>query len=200
MLFTPVVLALTAWQSHVSAAAVDRAAPAMAWTAPETDCLTAQHAIALSRGLSHLYANSSKKVDLPIIPEQYQKNPSACLPPSLGDLFVEPVVQFSKENDLVSQMDSLFGAPYDWALTTREEQQRPCSWYWEAAKNRTRSYSCDSAPHPDRCRSCAKSFASTLLFGCLGCAAKFKVYESPVCCAGMAAAFWTGYSQICLDK
>ncbi|KAG5953219.1 hypothetical protein E4U58_000510, partial [Claviceps cyperi] len=68
MLFTPVVIALTAWQSLASAAAVKKASDV---------CVLAPHVLALVENMDFLQANASasERTTFPRIPDMYFTEP-----------------------------------------------------------------------------------------------------------------------------
>ncbi|KAG6212219.1 hypothetical protein E4U09_003474 [Claviceps aff. purpurea] len=199
MLFTPVVIALTAWQSLASAAAIEKA--------PEA-CVLASHVLALVETMDFLQANASasERIAFPSIPEMYFTEAQPCMPPALYDQFLDPVIKYSKENKLLEKFDDLMAQPLDQGTSQPrsldvglEKRIRNCPQMKDAALSQTHVYSCDSAPHPDKCRSCTNFISMNLLLGCLACAAKMN-HESLFCCASTASVFATAYTQVCLSK
>ncbi|KAG6006073.1 hypothetical protein E4U54_000242, partial [Claviceps lovelessii] len=210
MLYTPIVIALTAWQSLAAAAAVKNAAPAASApataTAPES-CVQAHHLMALTHTLDHLQADvkPSDRLRLPQIPPKYYFEPQTCLPESLHQLFVEPIIQLSKEQNMVEKLDSLLQTPppgyhasqaRDVAVRL-DKRIRDCPQMRDSAIATQNVWSCDSAKNGDDCRSCAAIISFNLVFACAACTAKLN-HESLFCCAAAASTFVTGYTQVCL--
>ncbi|KAG5985945.1 hypothetical protein E4U43_005784 [Claviceps pusilla] len=206
MLFTPVVIAFTAWQSLAAAAAVENAAPAA--PAPET-CVQAHHLMALTHTLDHLQADvkPSERLRLPQIPPKYYFEPQTCLPESLSELFVEPIIQLSKEQNMIEKLDSLLQTPPPGyhasqardVVARLDKRIRNCPQMRDSAIATQSVWSCDSAKDADACRSCAAVISFNLVFACTACASKMN-HESLFCCAAAASTFVTGYTQVCLRR
>ncbi|KAG6106906.1 hypothetical protein E4U31_000495 [Claviceps sp. LM219 group G6] len=199
MLFTPVIIALTAWQSLVSAAAIEKV--------PET-CVLAPHVAALVHNMNFLQANvsASERITFPPIPVEYFLDPKLCLPSGLYEQFVDPVIAHAKEHKLLEKFDDLMAQTSDQGTSQPrslevglEKRIRNCPQMKDAAVAQTHVYSCDSAPHPDKCRSCTNFITMNLVLGCLACASKMN-HESIFCCASTASVFATAYTQVCLYK
>ncbi|KAG5995660.1 hypothetical protein E4U52_007955 [Claviceps spartinae] len=199
MLFTPVVIALTAWQSLASAAAIEKV--------PET-CVLAPHVAALVQNMDFLQANvsASERINFPPIPVEYFLNPKLCLPSGLYEQFVDPVIAHAKEHKLLEKFDDLMAQTSNQGTSQPrsldgglEKRIRNCPQMKDAAVAQTHVYSCDSAPHPDKCRSCTNFITMNLVLGCLACVSKMN-HESIFCCASTASVFATAYTQVCLYK
>ncbi|KAM5521182.1 hypothetical protein FOXYSP1_15072 [Fusarium oxysporum f. sp. phaseoli] len=131
---------------------------------------------------------------LPEIPTTYINDPTACIPESLFDQYFEPIVAISKEQNLLESFDAEKVHGRD-----LEVRARNCPQIKDAALGRVHSWSCDSAPHPSSCRSCANFSSINFVAACVACAAKAN-QESIFCCAAAATTFATYYSQVCLEK
>ncbi|KAJ3548846.1 hypothetical protein NM208_g807 [Fusarium decemcellulare] len=159
-----------------------------------TGCITLSHIQALSQTFTGL--SNSTAYALPAVPEEYITNPSACVPESLYNLYFEPIVEIAKQEDLLSNLDKVLAVGGDAGLHKRA---RNCPQIKDAAIQKSHSFSCDSAPHPDACRSCANFSTVNFVASCVACAAKAN-QESVFCCAAAATTFATYYSQVCLSK
>ncbi|KAG5995661.1 hypothetical protein E4U52_007956 [Claviceps spartinae] len=199
MLFTPVVIALTAWQSLASAAAIEKV--------PET-CVLAPHVAALVQNMDFLQANvsASERITFPPIPVEYFLDPKLCLPSGLYEQFVDPVIAYSKEHKLLENFDDLMAQTSNQGTSQPrsldgglEKRIRSCPQMKDAAISKTHMYSCDSAPHPDKCRSCTTFISVGLVSSFLACASKMN-RESVFCCASAASVFTSAYTQVCLYK
>lgn len=195
MLLTLIVVALTAWQSLVAAAPIEKT---------KETCIHAHHVLALTETLHWLQLNSTADaVDLPVIPEQYITSPSSCLPASLHQLFVDPVVQMAKEKQLLSKLDRLLQLPSEdknsQPRALLEKRARRCPDIKKATIRGVSAYSCRSAPNPAHCDSCTNFATFNFMASCVACASK-RNQESAFCCAASAATFATYYTQVCLFK
>ncbi|KAG5962213.1 hypothetical protein E4U56_003449 [Claviceps arundinis] len=199
MLFTPVIIALTAWQSLVSAAAIEKV--------PEP-CVLAPHVAVLVQNMDFLQANvsASERITFPPIPVEYFLDPKLCLPRGLYEQFLDPVIAHSKEHKLLEKFDDLMaqtshqGTSQPRSLDVGLEKRiRNCPQIKDAVVAQTHAYSCDSAAHPDKCRSCTAFISAGLVSGFLACAAKMN-HESVFCCASAASVFASAYTQVCLYK
>ncbi|KAF4449017.1 hypothetical protein F53441_7667 [Fusarium austroafricanum] len=159
-----------------------------------SQCLTLSHLQALGHTFTNLNATGDYK--LPEIPTTYTNDPTACIPESLYDQYYEPIVTVSKEQKLLESFVTEKIHSRDLEVFKRA---RDCSQIKDAALNRIHSWSCDSAPHPDACRSCASFSSVNFVAACVACAAKAN-QESIFCCAASATTFATYYSQVCLEK
>ncbi|KAG5995662.1 hypothetical protein E4U52_007957 [Claviceps spartinae] len=199
MLFTPVVIALTAWQSLASAAAIEKV--------PET-CVLGPHVAALVQNMDFLQANvsASERINFPPIPVEYFLNPKLCLPSGLYEQFLDPVIAHAKQHKLVEKFDDLMAQMSNHGTSQPrsldgglEKRIRNCPEMKDAVVAQTYVYSCDTASHPDKCRSCTNFITLNLLAACLTCLAKPST-ESIFCCASSATVFATAYTQVCLNK
>ncbi|KAF4336040.1 hypothetical protein FBEOM_10095 [Fusarium beomiforme] len=159
-----------------------------------SQCLTLSHIQALGQTLTHL--NATADYQLPEIPTTYINDPKACIPESLFDQYFEPIVAISKEQKLLESFDGDKLHSRDLEVFKRA---RDCPQIKDATLNRVHSWSCDSAPHPGSCRSCANFSSINFVAACVACAAKAN-QESIFCCAAAATTFATYYSQVCLSK
>ncbi|KAF9775270.1 hypothetical protein IL306_006637 [Fusarium sp. DS 682] len=157
-------------------------------------CLTLSHIQALGQTFNHL--NNTNSYELPAVPETFINDPSACIPESLYDQYFETIVAISKEEKLLESFDTEKVHSRDLDIVKRA---RDCPQIRDAALSRVHSWSCDSAPHPNACRSCSTASSINFVASCVACAAKAN-QESIFCCAAAATAFATYYSQVCLDK
>ncbi|KAF6515935.1 hypothetical protein HZS61_004676 [Fusarium oxysporum f. sp. conglutinans] len=155
-------------------------------------CITLSHLQALGQTFTNLNATGDYK--LPEIPTTYINDPTACIPESLFDQYFEPIVAISKEQNLLESFDAEKVHGRD-----LEVRARNCPQIKDAALGRVHSWSCDSAPHPSSCRSCANFSSINFVAACVACAAKAN-QESIFCCAAAATTFATYYSQVCLEK
>ncbi|KAG5968502.1 hypothetical protein E4U57_006052 [Claviceps arundinis] len=199
MLFTPAIIALTAWQSLVSAAAIEKV--------PEP-CVLAPQVAALVQNMDLLQANvsASERITFPPIPVEYFLDPKLCLPRGLYEQFLDPVIAHSKEHKLLEKLDdimaqtSIQGTSQPRSLDVGLEKRiRNCPQIKEGVIAQTHAYSCNSAAHPDKCRSCTNFITLNLVAACLACLAK-PSEESIFCCASSASVFATAYTQVCLNK
>ncbi|KAG6095887.1 hypothetical protein E4U30_001963 [Claviceps sp. LM220 group G6] len=199
MLFTPVVIALTAWQSLASAAAIEKV--------PET-CVLAPHVAALVQNMDFLQANvsASERITFPPIPVKYFLDPKLCLPSGLYEQFLDPVIAHAKEHKLHEKFDDLMAQTSNQGTSQPrsldgglEKRIRNCPQMKDAVVAQTHVYSCNSAEHPDKCRSCTNFITLNLLAACITCLAK-PSEESIFCCASSATVFATAYTQVCLNK
>ncbi|KAH7232877.1 hypothetical protein BKA59DRAFT_496893 [Fusarium tricinctum] len=158
-----------------------------------TGCLTLAHIQALGQTFNGL--NNTGDNTLPQIPTAYINDPTACIPESLFDQYFEPIVAVAKEEKL---LESLFSETHsrDVAVFKRI---RDCPQIRDATISRMKSLSCNSAPNPSSCRSCANFSTFNFVASCVACAAKAN-QESIFCCAASATTFATYYSQVCLEK
>ncbi|KAF5254878.1 hypothetical protein FANTH_374 [Fusarium anthophilum] len=157
-----------------------------------SQCITLSHLQALGHTFTNLNATGDYK--LPEIPSTYINDPTACIPESLFDQYFEPIVAISKEQNLLESFDAEKVHSRD-----LEVRARNCPEIKDAALGRVHSWSCDSAPHPSSCRSCANFSSINFVAACVACAAKAN-QESIFCCAAAATTFATYYSQVCLEK
>ncbi|GAB0136188.1 hypothetical protein EsDP_00004500 [Epichloe bromicola] len=203
LLISSLAFTFFSWQALAAAKeAVAASTPANT----NSDCLNAHHMLALSRTLSWLQLNSSSTelgVELPVIPDKYVVSPTACVPSSLSQLFIEPLVQVAKDRQLLSKLDELLAVKPRGVITGRLEKRirkmRNCDQVQDGANNQASAYSCNSAPNPGACRSCTNFSTLNFAASCVACLSK-GTRESPYCCGAAATAFLTFYSQICLKK
>lgn len=161
-----------------------------------TGCISLAHIQALSHTYNWLNVSTSD-VTLPDIPQQFIDDPSECIPESLYDLYFEPIVEISKKQDLLGNLDLVLKLPGPKGVI--HKRGRKCPEIEKAAKDRVSAFSCDSAPNPGACSSCTNFATAALVASCVSCAAK-ATQESPFCCAAAAATFAVYYTQVCLSK
>lgn len=198
-----------AFFSWPALAAAEEAVAASTPADNDGDCISAHHLLSLSQTLSWLHLNSSSTelaVELPVIPDKYIVSPTACVPNSLYQAFVGPVVQVAKDRQLVSKMDELLAVtpavrtPRGVMTGRLEKRIRKCPEVRkDTEKHYKLAYRCDNAPHPGSCTSCVNFASAQLLTSCLTCVAKMN-QESMICCAAAAAAFASYYTQVCMYK
>jgi hypothetical protein len=166
-------------------------------TGDTTGCISLSHVQALGQTYNLLTSNNTQSdgLALPAIPDEYINSPAACIPESLFDKYFEPIVAISKEESLLSNLDNVLSI-HDTAIHKRA---RSCPEIKSAAQQKASSLSCNSAPHPSACRSCANFSSINFVAACVACAAKAN-QESIFCCAAAATTFITYYSQVCLEK
>ncbi|GJC77512.1 predicted protein [Colletotrichum tofieldiae] len=188
-IFTAAVLAGTAFAQNVTYA-VNGA----------SGCITLPHIQALSHTFNYLSDNNTDAPNLllPELPELYINSPSTCIPESLFDLYFDSVVKIAKQEDLLSDLDALLAIDST-STPALHKRIRNCPQIKDAALSKAHSFSCNSAPHPDACRSCANFSTINFVASCVACAAKAN-QESIFCCAASATTFATYYSQVCLSK
>ncbi|KAJ4176351.1 hypothetical protein NW767_015077 [Fusarium falciforme] len=162
-----------------------------------TGCISLSHIQALGQTFDWLNANSTSDAILPAVPDKYINAPSECIPESLYDLYFEPIVAMAKKEDLLSNLNELL--PFVGGEHSVHKRARKCPEIQDAALKKASSLSCDSAPHPSACRSCASFSTINFVASCVACSAKAN-QESVFCCAAAATTFATYYSQVCLDK
>ncbi|KAL2679183.1 hypothetical protein Neosp_009946 [[Neocosmospora] mangrovei] len=162
-----------------------------------TGCISLSHIQALGQTFDWLNANSTSDASLPAVPEQFINAPSECIPESLYDLYFEPIVEMAKKEDLLANLDSVL--EFVGGEHSIHKRARNCPQIKDAALKKASSFSCNSAPHPSSCRSCANFSGINFVAACVACAAKAN-QESVFCCAAAATTFATYYSQVCLEK
>ncbi|KAH6886921.1 hypothetical protein B0T10DRAFT_490498 [Thelonectria olida] len=172
-------------------------------TGDTTGCISLSHVQALGQTFNLLTSNTtqSNELALPAIPDEYLNSPAACIPESLFDKYFEPIVAISKEENLLSNLDKVLSmegiAVSD--IPALHKRARSCPQIKSATEQKANSFSCNSAPHPSACRSCANFSSINFVAACVACAAKAN-QESIFCCAAAATTFLTYYSQVCLEK
>ncbi|KAF7545230.1 hypothetical protein G7Z17_g9334 [Cylindrodendrum hubeiense] len=169
----------------------------------KTGCINLSHLQALSQTYEALGLNSTGVHDfiVPQIPESYLNSPSDCIPESLYDRFFEPIVAISKQENMLANLDAVLALDVVATSTVPSIHQRArnCPQIKDAAIAKSHSFSCNSAPHPNSCRSCTNFSSVNFVVACVACAAKAN-QESIFCCAAAATTFATYYSQVCLSK
>ncbi|KAG5974577.1 hypothetical protein E4U55_008160 [Claviceps digitariae] len=210
MRFTPIVIAFTAWQSLASAVAIEKTLLARDWD-PVYDvdpkkCTDPDQHWALMGTLNYLQANvkASKRVALPVLPQENIDNPDLPLSNDLHARLVEPIIRLSKEQPV--DFEDIFAAyaaehtPANNNVIARLDKRiRQCPEIKKAATASASSFSCDSAPDPAGCRECANFLTFNLACACVACAAKMN-HESIFCCMAASATFASGYTQVCLRR
>lgn len=169
-----------------------------------TGCISLSHVQALGQTYNLLTSNTSHSGDvalLPAIPDEYVDSPATCIPESLFDQYFEPIVDIAKEENLLSNLDKVLAME---GIAGRDiaglfKRARTCPQIKTATQQKANSFSCNSAPHPSACRSCANFSGINFVAACVACAAKAN-QESVFCCAAAATTFLTYYSQVCLEK
>ncbi|KAG6001171.1 hypothetical protein E4U21_004629 [Claviceps maximensis] len=197
MLFTPIVIALTAWQSLASATDVPN-------DGQKDGCISALQLEAVADTLTQIQVDveESERIVLPAIPKKY-----TCLPSSISDPYVENVIRLAKDQNLVEKFEKQLRTPPPGRHTTQardlthslDKRIRSCPEMKQSAIDYQKIWSCDAAQNPDHCRSCSGHIATNLIFACVACAAKMN-YEAPFCCVAAASVFVTAYTQVCLTK
>ncbi|KAK7414542.1 hypothetical protein QQX98_006569 [Neonectria punicea] len=169
----------------------------------KTGCINLSHLQALSQTYELLNINRTEANNfvMPHIPDTYLDSPSDCIPESLYDKFFEPIVAISKQEDMLANLDAVLAL--DVVATTSipsiHQRARNCPQIKDAAIAKSHSFSCNSAPHPNACRSCTNFSSVNFVVACVACAAKAN-QESIFCCAAAATTFATYYSQVFLSK
>ncbi|KAH7175204.1 hypothetical protein EDB81DRAFT_769426 [Dactylonectria macrodidyma] len=168
----------------------------------KTGCINLSHLQALGQTYEVLNVNKTEANNfvVPHIPDTYLNSPSDCIPESLYDKFFEPIVALSKKEELLANLDAVLALDVvATSVQSIHQRARNCPQIKDAAIAKANSLSCNSAPHPNACRSCANFSAVNFAVACVACAAKAN-QESIFCCAAAATTFATYYSQVCLEK
>ncbi|KAG5920804.1 hypothetical protein E4U42_006063 [Claviceps africana] len=205
MLFAPVFVALTAWQSFAAAAAIEKAE-----NDTESTCAYPSQLVALSQTLDHLQQKvpEGERIVLPHIPLDNLARPFECVHDTLHEVYVEAVDRLSKQQNTMEALEAQINAfeaqmnpdtHQTRDLVVLEKRIRDCQDMKSHAFGSIKQYSCNSARNPDQCRVCASAISINLALVCVACISKLN-RESKYCCAAAVSTFFTGYTQVCLYR
>ncbi|OBW63771.1 MAG: Mitochondrial carrier [Aureobasidium pullulans] len=145
--------------------------------------------------------NTDTGINLPEMPIEYADNPSLCVPTSLFDSYFEAIEAQAKLLDIQSDNGlSLISRAPKPDHVFLDKRARNCRQLKEAQISSIHKYSCSSAPHADKCRSCANWATGSFATSIAACGLKEQPAEAVSCCASAALAFGTYYTQVCLEK
>ncbi|THY86605.1 hypothetical protein D6C93_07835 [Aureobasidium pullulans] len=166
------------------------------------NCATGAHIQALGFTFEYMNAdNTDTGVNLPEMPIEYADNPSLCVPTSLFDSYFEAIEAQAKLLDIQSDNGlSLISRAPKPDHVFLDKRARNCRQLKEAQISSIHKYSCSSAPHADKCRSCANWATGSFATSIAACGLKEQPAEAVSCCASAALAFGTYYTQVCLEK
>jgi hypothetical protein len=161
------------------------------------ECITGAHLQALGWTFDYMDKNETfVNVTLPELPKQYAEHTNLCVPTSLQEQWFEALDEKAQllgySENTVEKRSS--------RVSMFDKRVRNCKQMQNAEIATVHSYSCSSAPHPDRCASCARWTTATFITSMAACAYKPNHQEQLNCCASTALAFGTYYTQTCLAK
>lgn len=197
MHFSPFIVTLVFAASTIASDAIP---------ARNQDCVTVETIQAIHSGLEAISAKFDIPfpADFPDLSSISTQDAKSCVPRSLSNATTDVMVKISLEHDFEQKLFDMQ------ALKARRtgssgiqlfKRARSCQEIETSTEQRVSSqYSCDSAPHPGLCRTCANLSTGTLVSAVAVCGFKDTVAESLACCATAALAFATYYSQNCLTK
>jgi hypothetical protein len=173
--------------------------------AEKYDCVTVEDIEGAHGSLWDL----SKKYNFPF-PEDFpnldairQEHPRACAPEGLIQAVADVMIKVGTEHDFESklaEMEAFQPERTTPAHSLLDKRARSCPEVRDDTKAKAySSWSCNSALHPDKCRSCT-NFVSFLFAGNIGVCLAKNPEEGFPCCAVAATQFLSKYTQDCLER
>ena len=169
-----------------------------ATTADKNGCITVEQIEATHGGMLYL----SQHYDFPFPgefpdPKDFRgKESKECVPESVSHAAANAMVRVSKEYDFESKYAELMGR----SPALLFKRARTCPEIQDNTEQRAAStWSCRSAPHFDKCKSCTGITTVGFISGVGVCLAK-KVEEAVPCCVLAATVYLGTYANVCLNK
>ncbi|USP74697.1 hypothetical protein yc1106_01971 [Curvularia clavata] len=197
MHFSPSIVTLVFAASTIASDAIP---------ARNQDCVTVETIQAIH---SSLEAISTKfdipfPADFPDLNSINTQDAKSCVPSSVSNATTDVMVKMSLEHDFEKKLFDMQALKVRGTVNSGIQlfkRARSCQEIESSTEQRVASqYSCDSAPHPGACRTCAGFSTGTLASAVAVCGFKDTLAEAAACCVTAALAFATYYSQNCLAK